>query len=197
MSEDDSFERCKKDDEIIRQRTLARFPKPGARLRYCGTHTFWFTDVIANAERELQVGMTYTLNSIELASSWAKITLNETRDVPYSLGFFVEVPPVTPEQRAMEWYRGSDDFRSSITPSQSATVERLLARGYQFEFAWPDMNRFPEEIHMLVLLKAPAENGREVATIVSEDGLVNGSSLHEYLSGDDRIYSDEVFPKDA
>jgi len=65
-----------------------RFPRPGAKLRYRGATPFWFTDLIANAERELRVGEIYTLKMIRLASSWTCITLEETGDTEYSLGFF-------------------------------------------------------------------------------------------------------------
>ena len=88
MSEDDEFERWKKDDEIIRQRILARFPKPGAKLRYKGAGALWFTDIIANAKRELRVGEVYTLKTLQLASSWAPITLEETGDTRFALSFF-------------------------------------------------------------------------------------------------------------
>gem|GEM_PF-3106213 len=70
---------------------LERFPKQGAKLRYRGTTQFWFTDLVANAERELRIGEIYTLRSIKLALSWACITLEETGDIEYSLGFFDEL----------------------------------------------------------------------------------------------------------
>ena len=74
-------------DEAYKE-ALERFPKPGAKLRYRGTNQFWFTNLIANAERELRIGEIYTLKSIELALSWACITLEETGDTEFSLGFF-------------------------------------------------------------------------------------------------------------
>ena len=70
---------------------LERFPKAGAKVRYIGTHVFWFTDIIANAERELVVGEIYTLKTIELYSSWASVTLEETGDHEFALGFFESV----------------------------------------------------------------------------------------------------------
>lgn len=70
---------------------LERFPKAGARIRYIGTHEFWFTDIIANAESELVVGEIYTLKTIELYSSWASITLEETGDQEFALGFFESI----------------------------------------------------------------------------------------------------------
>ena len=73
---------------VARKKALAEFPKPESKLRYRGTNQFWFTDIIANAERELRIGEIYTLKSIKLASSWACITLEETGDTEFSLGFF-------------------------------------------------------------------------------------------------------------
>ena len=70
---------------------LERFPKAGAKIRYIGAHGFWFTDIIAKAERELVVGEIYTLKTIELYSSWASITLEETGDHEFALGFFQPV----------------------------------------------------------------------------------------------------------
>ncbi len=71
-----------------RKRSLARFPKSGAKLRYRGTNQFCSTDIIANAERKLCIGEIYTLKSIELFLSSAYITLEETGDTEFSLGFF-------------------------------------------------------------------------------------------------------------
>ena len=72
---------------------LERFPKPGAKIRYKGTCPFWFTNIIANAERELVVGEIYTLQTIELFSSWARITLEETGETEFSLWFFEPIQP--------------------------------------------------------------------------------------------------------
>ena len=74
-------------DEAYKE-ALERFPKPGAKLRYRGTTQFWFAELIANAERELRIGEIYTLKTVKLALSWAGITLEETGDTEYSLGFF-------------------------------------------------------------------------------------------------------------
>jgi hypothetical protein len=70
---------------------LESFPKAGAKLRYRGVHPFWFTDIIENANRQLRVGTVYTLKTIELESSWACITLEETGDFEFALGFFEKV----------------------------------------------------------------------------------------------------------
>lgn len=68
---------------------LERFPKPGSKLRFRGASDhFWCTEMIVNARSELRVGQLYTLKTITLASSWACITLEETGDHKFSLGFF-------------------------------------------------------------------------------------------------------------
>jgi hypothetical protein len=64
------------------------FPTPGTKLKYKGTHIFWFTDIIKNAEDNLVKGKEYTLKTIDVASSWCSITLEETGDIHYSLSFF-------------------------------------------------------------------------------------------------------------
>jgi hypothetical protein len=64
------------------------FPRPGAKLTYKGTHIFWFTNLIENAEKNLVKGQVYTLKKISVASSWCHIWLEETGDIDYSLSFF-------------------------------------------------------------------------------------------------------------
>lgn len=83
-----ALKKFQKRRDAASKKALERFPKPSAKLRYRGTNKFWFTDIIANAERELSIGEIYTLKSIELASSWACVTLEETGDIEFSLGFF-------------------------------------------------------------------------------------------------------------
>jgi hypothetical protein len=74
--------------DAAHKRALERFPKPGNKLRYRGTNQYWHTDIIANAERELRIGEIYTLKSLELGRSWCLVTLKETGETEYSLGFF-------------------------------------------------------------------------------------------------------------
>ncbi len=89
MSENEkALKQFQRQRDAAYKEALERFPKQGAKLRYRGTNQFWFTNIIANAERELRIGEIYTLKSIELASSWACITLEETGDTEFSLGFF-------------------------------------------------------------------------------------------------------------
>ncbi len=73
---------------IAHKKALEKFPKSGARLRYRGDPRDWFTNIVANAERELRVGEIYTLKSLELGRSWCTVTLEETGETEYSLSFF-------------------------------------------------------------------------------------------------------------
>jgi hypothetical protein len=70
-----------------------RFPKAGAKLRFKQSHSFPYTDMAANADQELTVGEVYTLKTIELASSWAAITLEEKPEMRFSLGYFDVLTP--------------------------------------------------------------------------------------------------------
>lgn len=64
------------------------FLKPGDKLTYKGVTWHWHKDIIANAEKLLVKETVYTLKSIQVISSWCCVTLVETGDVEYSLGFF-------------------------------------------------------------------------------------------------------------
>jgi hypothetical protein len=72
------------------------FPKPGTKLRYRETNKYWHVNIIENAQRELQVGEIYTLRTIEIGRSWTIITLEETGDTEYSLGFFEKLSESEP-----------------------------------------------------------------------------------------------------
>ena len=69
-----------------------RFPQAGAKLRFKQSHDFPYSDMARNADRELTVGAVYTLQTIELASSWAAITLEEKPNMEFSLGYFEVLP---------------------------------------------------------------------------------------------------------
>jgi len=65
------------------------FPQPGAKVVFKkAQEQFWFTDIIKNAKDNLVKGNTYTLKTVDIASSWVEVTLEETGDIPYALSFF-------------------------------------------------------------------------------------------------------------
>jgi hypothetical protein len=66
-----------------------RFPTPGTKLLFTGANEeFWFTNLIENAQRLLTEGETYTLQDIEVYSSWARVTLAEIPAGEFPLSFF-------------------------------------------------------------------------------------------------------------
>lgn len=64
------------------------WPLPGTKIRYKGTDTFWFTDIIKNAENNLEVGKEYTIKSISPASSWCEVKVEKFPEISLSLSFF-------------------------------------------------------------------------------------------------------------
>lgn len=64
------------------------WPLPGSKIRYKGTHTFWFTNIIKNAEENLEVGKEYTIKTISPASSWCAVTVEEFPEMNLALSFF-------------------------------------------------------------------------------------------------------------
>lgn len=64
------------------------WPLPGTKIRYKGTHRFWFTDIVQNAEDNLEIGKEYTIKSISPASSWCEVKVEEFPDVSLALSFF-------------------------------------------------------------------------------------------------------------
>lgn len=66
-----------------------RFPVPGTKLRFTGANEeFWFTNIIEAAQRLLTDGDIYTLQDIEVYSSWAMVTLREIPGGEFPLSFF-------------------------------------------------------------------------------------------------------------
>jgi hypothetical protein len=68
--------------------TMKIWPKLGDKIRYKGTTTTWFKDLIENAENHLKLGEEYTLARVTVNSSWCSVTLEETGDTVYSMSFF-------------------------------------------------------------------------------------------------------------
>lgn len=64
------------------------WPLPGTKIRYKGTHKFWFTNIVKNAEDNLEIGKEYTIKSISPASSWCEVMVKEFPDMSLALSFF-------------------------------------------------------------------------------------------------------------
>ena len=65
------------------------WPKPGDKVVFAGEHSklHWFRDVLENAEK-LENGKAYTIATIEVLSSWVKITLEGFNDLRFCLNHF-------------------------------------------------------------------------------------------------------------
>lgn len=64
------------------------WPAIGSKITYKGTHIFWFTNIIQDAENFLELGKEYTVKELQLASSWCGVILEEFPDKIFSLSFF-------------------------------------------------------------------------------------------------------------
>ena len=60
MSEDAPANDLPRLRELAIERTLAKYRKLGAKLRYRGAKRFWLNHIAAAAERELQLGDVYS-----------------------------------------------------------------------------------------------------------------------------------------
>lgn len=67
---------------------LHDWPKPGDKVKFKGTHQFWFLNIIEDADRLLTPGHTYTLTKVRVYSSWVSVGLEGFDDVDFALSFF-------------------------------------------------------------------------------------------------------------
>ena len=80
-----------------------QWPKVGSKVMYKGTHKFWFTNIVKDANELLEVGKEYTAAKIELASSWCGVILEEFPEKKFALSFFdYDKDLTTQEQHAIE-----------------------------------------------------------------------------------------------
>lgn len=77
---------------------MKEWPKAGSKVIYNGTKPFWFTNIVKDAEDNLEVGKQYTVLRIELASSWCAVILEEFQDFKFSLSFFSYNKELTTQQ---------------------------------------------------------------------------------------------------
>jgi hypothetical protein len=67
---------------------MKQWPKNGSKVTFKGTHMLWFKNIIADAERLLEIGKEYTVAKIGLNSSWCSVVLEEFPDTKFALSFF-------------------------------------------------------------------------------------------------------------
>jgi hypothetical protein len=68
---------------------MKQWPKIGSKIIYRGANKkFWYTSIVENAEKNLEIGKEYTVSKLHLASSWCAVELEEFGDMEFSLSFF-------------------------------------------------------------------------------------------------------------
>lgn len=64
------------------------WPKVGSKVTCKGTHKFWFTNIVQDAENLLELDKEYTVARLTLASSWCGVELKEFPSKLFALSFF-------------------------------------------------------------------------------------------------------------
>ena len=78
---------------------MKQWPRKGGKVVYKGTNmSFWFKNIIENAEKNLELDKEYTVARLHLASSWCGVELEETGSIEYSLGFFKHDKDLTTQE---------------------------------------------------------------------------------------------------
>ena len=82
---------------------MKQWPKISSKVTFKGTTKFWFTNIVEDANKLLEVGKEYTITKIELASSWCAVILDEFPEHKFALSWF-EYPKelTTPEAMKIE-----------------------------------------------------------------------------------------------
>jgi len=77
---------------------MKQWPKVGSKVKFKGTHMFWFKNMIEDANKLLEVDKEYTISDLRLASSWCAVILEEFPEHKFSLSFFDYVEELTTEE---------------------------------------------------------------------------------------------------
>lgn len=67
---------------------MKEWPNIGSKVTFKGTTKFWFTNIIEDANKLLEVGKEYTVSKIQLASSWCGVVLEEYPEKIFALNWF-------------------------------------------------------------------------------------------------------------
>jgi hypothetical protein len=102
---------------------MKQWPKVGSKVTYKGTHHFWFTNIIKDANELLELDKEYTVSKIELASSWCGVKLEEFPEKKFALSFFeYNKDLTTEEQHALE---GRIPFRTLEELKQNNETQNI------------------------------------------------------------------------
>lgn len=80
---------------------MKQWPKVGSKVKFKGTHMFWFKNMIKDAEELLEIDKEYTISDLRLASSWCSVCLEEFPDNKFPLSFFAYDKDLTTEEETL------------------------------------------------------------------------------------------------
>jgi hypothetical protein len=95
---------------------MKQWPKIGSKIIYRGANKkFWYTSIIENAEKNLEIDKEYTITRLELASSWCAVILEEFPDKQFSLSWFTYEKELTTEEVMQIKKQGWETVRYEFT----------------------------------------------------------------------------------
>jgi len=80
---------------------LKMWPKIGSKVKFKGTHMFWFKNMVDDAKELLKVDKDYTISDLRLCSSWCTTRLEEFPDNKFPLSFFEYDKDLTTEEEML------------------------------------------------------------------------------------------------
>ena len=80
---------------------MKQWPKIGSKVKFKGTHMFWFKNMIKDAEELLEIDKEYTISALRLCSSWCTTSLEEFPDKKYPLSLFAYDKDLTTEEEKL------------------------------------------------------------------------------------------------
>jgi len=90
---------------------MKQWPKLGTKVKYKGTHMFWFTNIVKDANELLEIEKDYTISKLGLNSSWCSVVLEEFPDKEFSLSFFTYDKDLTTEEVKMSQLDASETVK--------------------------------------------------------------------------------------
>jgi len=98
---------------------MKQWPKIGSKIKFKGTHMFWFVNIVKDANELLELGKEYTITKLQLASSWCGVVVEEFPEHKFSLSFFEYEKDLTTEE---VWATEKYEFK---------TLEELKNKKYE------------------------------------------------------------------
>ena len=77
---------------------MKQWPKVGSKVTFRGTHMFWFTNIVKDANELLELDKEYTIFKLGLNSSWCSVVLEEFPEHKFSLSFFTYDKELTTQE---------------------------------------------------------------------------------------------------